>query len=792
MSAFPATLPAVDLLINSTTEFGQEFFSGSQKSTVTALADGRFLVTFVDTGDPGNPGALNTHDIRVRVFNADGSAAGPDFVANTTVAGAQDFPAATALADGGFIVTWNDQTHLPDIDPLNGVRGQRFDANGVPVGTEFIIPDIRTDLQSLASVEVLSNGDLVYVWQHSGGGTDDTSNTGIRARIVTLTGAVIKADFQINNFTDGAQGGPHVLSLREGGFMVAFTDRSVNTGTGEGEISVRFFENDGTPVASQFRVNTTTTDTQTRPQAAQLENGNIVLTWFDAGTFDLSGRIITPDGTPVTNEFAINTTTAGTQFGVKVTALQDGHFMAVWGDDGVGDGSAGAVRGQIFSATGQKVGGEVILNSITTDVQNNPSVATLADGRVMVVWMDRSNTAPDTSVSAIRGKIIDTRTSAVDLDGTALDDEWFGTAFNDTMRGNAGNDTLHGAAGNDSLDGGAGSDSMIGGAGNDTYVVNQTGDRVVEAAGGGTDTVRSSASHSLAANVENLILTGTANLNGTGNSAANRLTGNAGANRIDGRGGADTMVGGAGNDTYTVDRTGDRVVEAASGGIDTVRAGASFTLSNHVERLILTGTANLNGTGNGAANTLIGNAGANTLVAGGGNDRLSGGAGADVLKGGMGRDSLGGGRGADRLEGNAGNDLLSGHGANDVLLGGAGRDRLLGGAGADLLMGGIGTDQLTGGTGADTFRFRTAAEAGTGRARDVITDFQTGRDKIDLSRLLDDGAFIGAAAFSGTAGELRYLAGRGILIGDVNGDGRGDFQIRLLNTPALDADDFLF
>ena len=102
----------------------------------------------------------------------------------------------------------------------------------------------------------------------------------------------------------------------------------------------------------------------------------------------------------------------------------------------------------------------------------------------------------------------------------------------DVVTTGAGADTLNGGAGNDTLDGGAGVDAMNGGAGNDTYVVDNAGDVVTEAsgAGSGTDTVQSSVSFTLGANVENLTLTGGGNINGTGNGDANVITGNAGNN----------------------------------------------------------------------------------------------------------------------------------------------------------------------------------------------------------------------------------------------------------------------
>ncbi|WP_428673516.1 lectin-like protein [Reyranella sp.] len=215
---------------------------------------------------------------------------------------------------------------------------------------------------------------------------------------------------------------------------------------------------------------------------------------------------------------------------------------------------------------------------------------------------------------------------------------------NTNATGNSLANTLTGNSGNNALDGGTGADTMAGGAGDDTYYVNATSDSVIEVANSGTDQVFSSVSYSLSGqHIENLTLTGTGNTNVAGNSLANILVGNSGNNVLNGSTGADTMTGGAGNDTYVVDNVGDTVVEASgsAGGTDLVQSSVSFGLAGQfVENLTLTGSANINATGNSLANTLTGNSGNNALDGGSGSDVLNGGAGTDVLTGGSGLDTF--------------------------------------------------------------------------------------------------------------------------------------------------------
>ncbi len=455
---------------------------------------------------------------------------------------------------------------------------------------------------------------------------------------------------------------------------------------------------------------------------------------------------------------------------------------------------------------------------------------------VRISYTDRQGTSESviSTPSAIVGRLFAGTRNDDALLGTQGADRFTGLEGNDSFNGAGGNDTLNGSAGNDTLDGGIGADILSGGAGDDTYLIDIEEDSIVEVQDSGQDTVLSAISYTLGANLENLTLTSEVALNGTGNELANLIIGNSAANSLsgangndtlDGGAGADTLNGGAGDDTYVVDNSGDVVSEAGEAGIDTVLSALNYTLGANLEHLTLTGTA-ATATGNALANRLTGNAAANTLDGGAGADTLNGGAGNDTYvvdnsgdvvteaaKAGLDtvqasiRYIIGAylenlvltGKAALSGTGNALANRLTGNAAANTLDGGAGADTLNGGAGNDVLVGGAGKDLLTGGAGNDRFKFESTADSGiTLAARDVISDFVRGSDKLDLAALDANTSKVGDQAFTvfiranvafSKAGQLQLK--EGVLYGNTDNDSAAEFSIALTGITTITLADII-
>jgi serralysin len=378
--------------------------------------------------------------------------------------------------------------------------------------------------------------------------------------------------------------------------------------------------------------------------------------------------------------------------------------------------------GVTYSLT-NTAGGRFTINSAT-------GVVTVANGALL----DYENATSHTiTVQATDGQSTVTSNYTIQvsdvagatINGTSSANTLNGTGEGETITGQGGNDTLYGFGGNDTLNGGSGADKMYGGTGNDTYVVDNTGDVVYENANEGTDLVQSSVTYTLAANVENLTLTGSSSRNGTGNELNNVITGNSGTNILAGLGGADTLIGGNGTDTATY---------AASQAPVTVSLWLGLAAGGDAQGDTFSSIENVIGS---AYNDVIeGSSGTNKLDGGAGIDTVtyeSAGAAVKVSlastrgqsTGGAGSDTL---TNFENLTGSSYNDTLTGSTGNNIIKGLGGDDTISAGNGNDTIIGGSGLDKLTGGSGTDAFVFNLPSDG-----LDTVTDFVSNSDWLQIS-----------------------------------------------------------
>ncbi|NJL18156.1 MAG: hypothetical protein HC938_14275 [Nitrospira sp.] len=339
------------------------------------------------------------------------------------------------------------------------------------------------------------------------------------------------------------------------------------------------------------------------------------------------------------------------------------------------------------------------------------------------------------------------------ITGTADNDTLVGTEGDDRLLALSGDDQLAGLAGHDELDGGSGADQLTGGPGDDLYRVDDPGDVVTELTNEGVDTVRSSVTRALEANVENLTLTGDSPINGMGNALDNVLTGNSAAN---------LLAGGHGNDTFVVD-AGDRVIELANEGTDTVQTDVGTTLGDNLENLVLTGSALLFGTGNSLDNVLQADGSISVLAGGNGNDTYLIGPNGDddilVETAGGGIDTVIAAHDY-RLPSNIENLTLLDpripdfasftlipYGSYDQSVAGYGNDlenTLVGGRSNNVLDGGLGADTMIGGAGDDIYSVDDVNDL-------VIEQSDEGIDTIHSSESYALGANVEHLTLIGTA-----------------------------------------
>lgn len=342
--------------------------------------------------------------------------AGDEFLVNATTAGIQTDSTITALAGGGFIMCWTDNSASGGDTSSSGIKARIYNASGAPVGGEFLVNTVTAGAQTQASVTALASGAFVVSWTDASGTGADPSQLGIKAQMFSASGTAIGSEFLVNTQTGQNQNASTITGLASGGFVVSWVDAS-GTAPDASFTGVRaqIYNASGVKVGGEFLVNSTTTNAQNFPALTSLASGGFVATWVDSSllggdnkTNAIKAQLFSTTGVKLGGEFLVNTTILGAQDQPTIASLSNGGFVVVWRDQsGVGDSSGSGLKAQIFNASGAKVGSEFQVNTTTLFAQDQPVVTAIPGGGFAVSWRDNSVLSGDPNGFGIKAQVFD-------------------------------------------------------------------------------------------------------------------------------------------------------------------------------------------------------------------------------------------------------------------------------------------------------------------------------------------------------------------------------------------------
>jgi Bacterial Ig domain/Cadherin-like domain len=401
---------AGEFLVNTAT------FNGQLNPSVTALTNGNFVVTWEDYSGQG--GDAVPASIKAQIFTASGGKVGGEFLVNTATTSTQRFPSVTALTNGAFVVTWEDSSGAGGDASADSIKAQVFDASGAKVGGELLVNTATANSQANPSITALTNGNFVVTWEDNSLQGGDASSTSIKAQMFNVSGnavSTVGGEVLVNTATQNGQIAPAITALAGGGFVVTWSDASGQGGDASGfGIKAQMFDASGTKAGGEFLVNTATSSDQRTPSITALSTGGFIVAWNDgsgqggdASGGSIKAQIFNAAGGKVGGEKLVNTQTVGSQNFPSITALSNGWFVVTWEDSSGlgGDASFDSIKAQVYDGNGTAIGVEFLVNTSTLSTQAVPSVAALANGSFVVTWQDQSGVGGDTTGAGIKAQV---------------------------------------------------------------------------------------------------------------------------------------------------------------------------------------------------------------------------------------------------------------------------------------------------------------------------------------------------------------------------------------------------
>jgi hypothetical protein len=310
-----------------------------QNPSAAALANGNFVIAWERKVYNYN------YDVYAQRFDGNGTKLGTEFRVNSYTTDYQRNPSAAALANGHFVIAWDIVGQ--DLD-LEGVYTQLFYGDGIPLvlGGDSPVNSYFSGSQLAPSVAALENGNYIIAWQSNG---QDGSSYGVYAQRFDGNGTTrLGAEFRVNSYTNSSQAAPSMAALANNSFIVAW-ESDGQDGSSYGVYAQRF-DGNGTWLGAEFRVNSNSVGSQRKPSIVALTNNNFVIAWQSdgqGGSYDIYAQRFDDNGTRLGTEFRVNSFTVSNQTGASAAALANGNFVITWESNGQ-DGSSYGIYAQLF------------------------------------------------------------------------------------------------------------------------------------------------------------------------------------------------------------------------------------------------------------------------------------------------------------------------------------------------------------------------------------------------------------------------------------------------------------
>ncbi|MDX8355418.1 tandem-95 repeat protein [Cognatiyoonia sp. IB215182] len=270
--------------------------------SVTALANGHFVVTWHSWDK--QQGDTSSSAIKARTFDANGYEIVSEFLVNEYTNDSQLYSSVTALTNGHFVVTWHSWDQQQGDPFWSAVKARIFNENGDEIVSEFRVNEFTDWWQENPSVTALANGGFVVTWASLDQQQGDTDFAAIKARIFNENGAEIVSEFVVNEYTNDWQVYPSITALTNGNFVVTWLSQDGQQGDTDGSaIKARIFDANGDEIVNEFLVNEFTNSWQDDPSVTALANGGFVVTWAsndgqqgDTSDYAIKARVFDANG----------------------------------------------------------------------------------------------------------------------------------------------------------------------------------------------------------------------------------------------------------------------------------------------------------------------------------------------------------------------------------------------------------------------------------------------------------------------------------------------------------------